>query len=252
MLKLVEGKGQELYNFCVRDSFGTKIAGYFKTYSNDFQFALFYIQTDENGKVTAAASKIYGSVVLSASEEANFEEIKEFLLVTGYSVLSCELSICEKLCLPVSRMGNIVEFNTNERDSFKSQIQKYPSLVQIYDLLSSVDFSSLGDKSEWVADIGMRMRKDVSLWSIVEDKGKIVACACALFITESAVFLGCVACDMQKRRVGLGSDTVLNLAQNIGKDKRVNLFCKDGDIVNFYKKLGFSVVGRWAESEYIG
>lgn len=250
MLKLFEGKDNKLYDFCKRDSFGTKIAGNYKTYENNFPFAMFYVQLNDENKITAAASKIYGSVVLTASDDADFEEIREFLKVVGYSTVSCELEVCKRLKLEVTRDGNIVEFRQNEREPQKAKIEYFPSLPKIYDLLKSVDFN-LGEKSDWMADISMRMRKDVSVWSTVEEE-KILACACALYITDSAVFLGCVACDPETRGAGFGSDVVLKLIKTVGQGKRINLFCKNGKIVEFYKKLGFDVVGKWAESEYKG
>ena len=250
MLKLFEGKAQELYDFCKRDSFGTKIAGSYKTYENNFQFAMFYVQLNDENEITAAASKIYGSVILSVNDNADFEEIREFLNVVGYSTVSCEFEVCKKLKLDATRNGNIVEFRHNEREPQKAKIDYFPSLPKIYDLLKSVDFD-LGEKSDWMADISMRMRKDVSVWSTVEEE-KLKACACALYVTDDAAFLGCVACDNGTRGAGLGSEVVLRLIKTIGQNKRINLFCKNGKIVEFYKKLGFDVVGKWAESEYTG
>ena len=211
---------------------------------------MFYLQINDDNKITAAASKIYGSVILSVSDDANFEELREFLNVVGYSTVSCELEICKKLKLQITRYGNIVEFRENPKEPLKAQLQYFPSLPKIYDLLKSVDFN-FGEKADWMADISMRMRKNVSVWSTVEED-TIKSCACALYITDDAVFLGCVACDPETRGAGFGSDAVLKLVETVGQGKRINLFCKNGKIVEFYKKLGFDVIGKWAESEYTG
>ncbi|MBQ2775037.1 MAG: GNAT family N-acetyltransferase [Clostridia bacterium] len=252
MLKLVEDEGLRLFEFCKRDSFGTKIAGYFKTFKTDFNFALFWLQIAEDKKVTAAVCKIYGSAVVCAADDADFTELSQFLKVTGFCVLSCDLSVCEKLRLEPVRQGNIVEIcKVPEHTTCKANIEDYPELPKLYELLTASGFS-LGDSGEWMADISARMRKDVAQWCIVRHEDEIKACACALFITDDAAFFGCVASDYACRGTGLGSDVVLTLAKKFCVDKRVNLFCKDGGIVDFYKKLGFSVVGRWAEIEYIG
>ncbi len=252
MLKLVEDDGLRLFDFCRRDSFGTKIAGYFKTFKTDFSFALFWLQTAEDGTVTAAVCKVYGSVVLCASDKADFDELSEFLKVVGFSVVSCDLSVCEKLRATATRQGNIVEIReVPEYSTYKAKMEKYPDLPKLHTLLTSSGFS-LGDRGEWMADVSARMRSGAAQWCVVNSEDEIKACACALFITDDAAFFGCVASDAQCRGEGLGSDVVLTLAKSYCPHRRVNLFCKDGGIVDFYKKLGFEVVGRWAEIEYIG
>ncbi len=252
MLKLVEDDGLRLLEFCKRDSFGTKIAGYYKTFKTDFQFALFWLQTTDDEKITAAVCKIYGSTVVCACDEADFDELSQFLKVIGFSVLSCELSTCEKLGFEPLRQGNIVEIK-KEPDYItkKAVLEDYPDLKKLYELLTASGFT-LGDGGEWMADINARMRRNTAQWCVIKDGDAVKACACALFITDDAAFFGCVASDAASRGAGLGSDVVLTLAKKFCVDKRVNLFCKDGGIVEFYKKLGFDVVGRWAESEYIG
>lgn len=252
MLKLVEDNGARLFDFCKRDSFGTKIAGYFKTFKTEFQFALFWLQVSEDEKVTAAVCKVYGSAVLCVADAADFDELLQFLKVTGFSVLSCELSVCEKLGFEPVRQGNIVEMRAvPEYKTQNATIKEYPDLPKLYTLLTASGFN-LGNSGDWMADISARMRKGAAQWCVVKKESDIKACACALFITDDAAFFGCVASDVTCRGEGLGSDVVLTLAKKFCVDKRVNLFCKDGGIVDFYKKLGFSVVGRWAEIEYIG
>ena len=47
---------------------------------------------------------------------------------------------------------------------------------------------------------------------------------------------------------GISHPSPLTLAERYSSDgRRVELFCKDGSIVEFYKKSGFAPVGRWAE-----
>ena len=72
---LKQAKEKQLSDFCRRDAFGTKIAGYFKTYSDGFPGVRFWIQENGGNAVTAAVCRAYDSVVLSAAPEADFEEL---------------------------------------------------------------------------------------------------------------------------------------------------------------------------------
>lgn len=108
MLKLAEEK--ELLDFCRRDAFGTKIAGYLKTYSADSAAVRFWVQQNDENIITAAVCRAYNSVVLSAESNADFEELWQFLKIIGFSTLSCEESVCGKLGLSPTRSGNIVRF----------------------------------------------------------------------------------------------------------------------------------------------
>ena len=92
---LKQAKEKQLSDFCRRDAFGTKIAGYFKTYSNGFPGVRFWIQENGGNAVTAAVCRAYDSVVLSAAPEADFEELLQFLRMIGFSTLSCEESVCK-------------------------------------------------------------------------------------------------------------------------------------------------------------
>lgn len=246
MLKTADSAA--LREFCSRDAFGTKILGYSLAYPSDISSAQFWAQ-ENCGEITAAVALVYGTAVISASSSADFEELREFLKIIGFCTLSLDESVCVKLGFTPSRTGNIVRFDSLSKPlKGKACLPRYPDLRDVFDLLTRSGFDRLGEKNEWIADISRRMNRSVSQWSIIEQDGLPVACACALFVTDSAAFLGCVAADEKLRGKGLGSETVLTVADKYkGQGKRVELFCKDGSIVEFYKKSGFAPVGRWAE-----
>lgn len=82
MLKLAEEK--ELLDFCRRDAFDTKIAGYLKTYSADSAAVRFWVQQNDENIITAAVCRAYDSVVLSTESNADFEELWQFLKIIGF------------------------------------------------------------------------------------------------------------------------------------------------------------------------
>ena len=66
MVKCVEKGDEAFLSFCDRDVFGTRIKAYFNCYSTDYDFVKFWVQTDENGNVTAAISRVDGDMTLCA------------------------------------------------------------------------------------------------------------------------------------------------------------------------------------------
>lgn len=116
---------------------------------------------------------------------------------------------------------------------------RYPDLRDVYSLLVSSGFDRLGGRDEWIADVSRRMNRDTAQWSVIYSGKTLAACACALFVADSAAFLGCVAAREDMRGRGLGGEAVLTLAERYSSEgRRVELFCKDGSIVEFYKKIG--------------
>lgn len=141
MLKLAEEK--ELLDFCRRDAFGTKIAGYLKTYFADSAAVRFWVQQNDENIITAAVCRAYDSVVLSAEPDADFEELWQFLRIIGFSTLSCEESVCQKLGLSPTRSGNIVRFEHLLRPlRGEAQMPRYPDLRDVYSLLVSSEVGS--------------------------------------------------------------------------------------------------------------
>ena len=216
---LKQAKEKQLSDFCRRDAFGTKIAGYFKTYSDGFPGVRFWIQENGGNAVTAAVCRAYDSVVLSAAPEADFEELLQFLRMIGFSTLSCEESVCKRLGLSPTRSGNIVRFERLLRPlRGEAAMPRYPDLREVYSLLTASGFDRLGERNEWIADVSRRMNAGAARWSVI-------------YGGET-----------------LGSEAVLTLADRYASEgRRAELFCKDGSIVEFYKKSGFAPVGRWAE-----
>ena len=163
MLKLAEEK--ELLDFCRRDAFGTKIAGYLKTYSADSAAVRFWVQRNDENIITAAVCRAYDSIVLSAESNADFEELWQFLKIIGFSTLSCEESVCGKLGLSPTRSGNIVRFEHLLRPlRGEAQMPRYPDLRDVYSLLVSSGFDRLGGRDEWIADVSRRMNRDTAQW----------------------------------------------------------------------------------------
>ena len=61
MLKAVEKGDKDFVEFCRRDVFGTRIACLYNCYSTDYDFVKFWKQTDDDGNIISAVSRIDGT-----------------------------------------------------------------------------------------------------------------------------------------------------------------------------------------------
>ena len=66
-----------------------RISAFLQAYGTSYPFALFWMQTDASGRITAALSRVDGHVTLCASEQADWEEVWAFLSAAGYESVLC-------------------------------------------------------------------------------------------------------------------------------------------------------------------
>ncbi len=244
MLKAVEKNDTDFLSFCDRDVFGTRIKAYYNCYSTDYDFVKFWAQYDENGKITAAVSRVDGDATLCAGN-ADFEELTQFLNVVGYRTVQCEKSAAEKLSTEDFDCGYVVRCDSvgNFKDA---QIKKFFELKEIYDIIKPENLTGVGDYLPWLSDTKFRRDRGTAEGRIAVCDGENAGCAMVLFRTDKASLLGAVATRPQYRGRGLARSLVLGLArQELADGRRVELLCKNGSIVEFYKSIGFCIVNEW-------
>ncbi len=234
-----------LSDFCKKDVFGTRIKAYLSVLGEDSGVALFYVQNID-GKVTAAIGKVFSDITLCCSDNADFDEISQFLSFIGYESLLCEKSVRERLSLPINSFGSVMTFVAPTReirlkDGIVTSEDEAFEFKKIYSLLKECEFE-LPDYSEWLSDIAIRNKRGVSRTLCVCDGDSVVSTASALFITEDAVYLGAVATNPAYRGRGSAGDLVLSLCDTT---KRVNILCKEHR-VSFYESIGFKRDGEWS------
>lgn len=243
--------------FCERDVFGTRIFSLFSVYGQNetvFKNSSFFVQENDT-QITAALSLTDGFGTLSCTRDADFEEIREFLLFKGFSSLQCSNISAEKLGFPVTSDGFVVRFeNAFEADTSSDKSKNSSPVILnspysadfkgVYSVLCKCDFD-MPDYETWLADFSLRMRRGKSEMCTVAVDGKTVASASALFITDSAVLLGAVCTLPEFRGSGYAGENVTFLAKkHLSEGRRVELLCKE-KLVPFYERLGLHPVGRW-------
>lgn len=244
MLKSVEKGDRDFVEFCRRDVFGTRIACLYNCYSTDYDFVKFWKQTDGEGKIISAVSRIDGDVTLSSSGE-NAEEVYEFLKIVGFRTVQCEKRIARLMGAASSIDGYVVEYKGNKNEIKKINADKLFRPKEIYDIIKSAKLVGVGEYLPWLSDTTFRMNRGVTEALTAVEDGAPVACAMKLFSTDTAVLLGAVATMPEYRGRGLAGALVTSLAES-EKNKRVELLCKHDSIVDFYKSIGFTVKNEWS------
>lgn len=243
MVTLCES-GSEL-SFLPADPYAARITALMKTYGTTYDFAMFWVQSVD-GIPVAAISKTDGNMTVCCCENADYEELSYFINAVGYSSLTCDEKVMIKLGIEPSKTSFTVRYNGGTK-SETEEILRDCDKKEIYNLLVSCGFE-LGDYNTFLADVCARLNKQTASFAAAEVDKEISACAFALFEGEKSVLLGAVATKESARGKGLASKLVGTLAEE-KSDKEVYLFCRNDGLVDFYRKIGFVPVGKWAISE---
>lgn len=245
MLKSVEKEDKGFLAFCDRDVFGTRIMAYYNCYSTDYDFIKFWAQYDESGGITAALSRIDGDATLCCDENVDLDELKEFLKLVGYRTIQCEKRIANALSDGEFQWGYVVQCDKIEKYN-EIEAKKCFELKEIYDIIKPENLTGVGDYLPWLSDTTFRVNRNTAEGKIAVVNGENAGCAMVLFRTDKSALLGAVATKPEFRGKGVARSLVLSLAQNeLKENRRVELLCKNGSIVEFYKSIGFCVKNEW-------
>lgn len=235
-------KEYERLGFLPADPYSARITALFKTYGADYDFALFWVQNIDSVP-TAAVSRIDGNMTVCVCQNADYEELLHFINAVGFQSLTCSYEDMQKLGFEPSDTSFTVKFSGETNKKEINAVRDYDKR-KIYDLLCNCGFE-LGDYGAFLSDVCSRLNKGTASMIAAEENGSLRACAFALFEGEKSVLLGAVATAPEARGRGYASAIVSGIAKE-KSDKEVFLFCRNDSLADFYGKIGFEVVGKWA------
>ena len=238
MITLVNNKNE--LSFLPADPYSARITALAETYGTEQNFAMFWVQKIDEIPV-AAISRVDGNMTLCCGENADSEELSCFINAVGYSTLTFDMAFAEKLGIVPQKSSFTVKY-TGDAECY-DVLTDY-NKKDIYALLTECGFE-LGDYNSFLADVCARLNKSTASLVADEYNGRLCACAFALFEGEKSVLLGAVATSPESRGRGCASKLVGTLAET-KKEKEVFLFCRNDSLLDFYKKIGFEPIGKWA------
>lgn len=245
MVKCVEKGDEAFLSFCDRDVFGTRIKAYFNCYSTDYDFVKFWVQTDENGNVTAAISRVDGDMTLCA-ENADYEELLQFVQIVGFNTIQCQRQVAQNFTDDETLWGYVVRFE-QEQENRQVSLKENFELKEVYNIIKAENLTGVGDYLPWLSDTTFRINRNTAEPLVAEVDGNAAGCAMVLFRTDKAALLGAVATSPCYRGRGIAGALVTRLANGeLANGRRTELLCKNDSIVNFYKSIGFTVKDEWS------
>ncbi len=235
MIKLAESITDLKY--LPADPFAATVEALALTYGfGNTGFIRFYYQSN-----SAVMSILDGNVTLCASEDADFEELKEFLEVSGYLSVKSDIESINRLGFNISDSSFIVRYSSEEASRPGNFVEEFDIRI-IYNLLSASGFPA-GDFGSFKADICSRINKGTARFGGIAEDGALLACCFRLFEGRDSILLGALTTDEAARGRGLASKLVTYMCSS---EKPSFLFCRNDGLLNFYNKCGFSQCGKWA------
>ena len=202
----------------------------FAAYGNYPKIALFWVQTNEDGRVTAIISLMERTLNLYA-ENLN-EELELFVKSQDFDLVFADKEIAEGLNLKGETFCALKAVTNGEKGN-KNDINSR----EIYEIFKE-DFSL--NQLEFIADLSHRLRHDCAFCVKSESGAAVVQTA------ENLCLITGIAVDKTVRKKGEGSKILNEIKQNFKGE--IFVYCKM-EVLPFYlknsfEKIGFCVLGR--------
>ncbi|WP_101698482.1 GNAT family N-acetyltransferase [Clostridium minihomine] len=253
MIRLIKPEEvPRLQSFCETTPFGCKIEGLRRAYGLALPFARFWMQEAEQGEITAAVSSLDGIMVLDWRNQADGEELTEFLSAAGCRTLLCEEAAATLLYGKADRQGRILTLckdRKEEPNSYSGQLRSEVPVRNLFSLLCECGELKQEQFEAFYLDVSHRVRHHAALIQGLEIDGRLIACAMASSITDHAAVLSAVAVHPQFRREGAGSTAVIQLLKRLAP-RKVSVFCETKEAERFYASLSFVPSGTWSELDF--
>ena len=107
MISLVNNKNE--LSFLPADPYSARITALAETYGTEHNFAIFWVQKIDEIPV-APISSVDGNMTLCCGENADFEELSGFVNVAGYSTLTFDMALAEKLGIVPQKSSFAVKY----------------------------------------------------------------------------------------------------------------------------------------------
>lgn len=207
----------------------------------------FWVALGEDGRPSAALSRIGGRLMIAAREDTVDGELIGFVhSVGGWSTLRGDARVCRLLsrgCLPFTAPNMIYDGPPFAAD-YSGVITA--SLNQLYPLLCA-GFSSHGSGwDQWYAMTSHLFRHGLGYALGLSEGGKLVSTAGVYATGPNCGIIACVATLPEHRGRGYAGLLVRCLCDRLlAEGKTPVLQCADDGMAGYYQAMGFRQRGRW-------
>ena len=234
MITIIDNLEQPTLNF--KDEFlSAKIKANFLSYGGDCSFLLCWCQRSDTG-ITAIICRFEQSVIIVASDDADFGEIKDFLKVVGFSSLQASPFVFKKLGLEFTEYQVVFK-----KAKIGGKLPPMPNIKNAYDILFDEESPHIKKVpfDSFYVDLCHRIRHGTAA-AVLNCNSVCVAS----HITNNAAVISGVATKISSRKTGSGSTVLNSLCESL--NGRKIFAAAEESVVPFYIKNGFEVCGKTA------
>lgn len=190
-----------------------------------------------NGETLAFINILSGNATVFCEDNADFDEIKQFLKMQSVKSIFCNKTACEKLGLKPLNKGFIMKFNGEQKFDNILKFTGNPIFKADYSILKQ--HFSMPDYNEFVADLSFRLNHNFA--HIIEEDGGVVF---TLWETDDTAVISALAVDITKQNKGIGTKLLQSI---IGQliNKEIYIYCESEKVKCFYEKNGFATTDKY-------
>ena len=236
-----------LKSMCGSDLFISRIVSSYNAYGKT-GIADFWVQTDD-GLLNTVLSKIDGVLTISHVSRGNMDELSGFLYAVDAHTIVCSADFPERVNLSADRTGPILFCDNQTRRECDFEFVLNPPLKEIHGVMQKCRSSSFNPPpwEPFYLDMSHRTRHNLAISvGIRDEQGKLIGCGFTVSQTEQNAVLGGICVLPELRNHGYGQKIVTALLSQLPQD-RIYAFRAEGEYETFYRRLGFTESGEWAE-----
>ncbi len=223
--------------------FGCRILAAAHAYGFHEPFAQIWTQDDK-----AALCKLDDSMVLAAREDADFQELHEFILMSGAQKLLCSAEAAEKISFSAAVSGEVMVYRQTRQTEPPAGLELNPSLREIHALLCKCKTETFipPEFEGFYLDLSHRIRHEAALSVGIRRDGELLACAVCAAKEAGKAIISAVACTPEHRGEGLGKAAVSAVISQL-EQPEIYVFHAQGENEAFYRACGFVPCGGFTE-----
>jgi len=212
------------------DIYSARVLAAYRSYY-DMQECQFWVQDD-----SSIISLVDGFAILSAKENADWEELAAFLRMQPWSRLQCSAEIAANLPFPVEWRSMLLRFAAPKKEFAHTNISVANDPGKAYDILVQCGLG-VKNRNDWMADLALRWRRGTAqTWMLGE------ACTgSAIAVTPEYIFIGALGTVPEARGKGLAGQLISHICEQYA-EREVWLSCRE-ELQGFYESIGFERAG---------
>ncbi len=226
------------------DIYSCRILCLIESYKDYDGLISLWIQYGENNYPTAVLIKYCGDMTAVLGENADVDEIREFIALVGASSVLSE----EKL-FDGSESGIIMRLAGKSSDNYRSNnpdVDFSPDLSAVHKLLTVCSSKSFECPlyEDFILDTSHKLRHGCAECCAVMSGDELLSYAMTAAMTDKSAVIGAVCTRPGYRENGYGSVCVTSLIDRLG-NREIFIMREIKENESFYKGLGFENCGEF-------